>query len=75
MIIKESDFEKKKRESQAKYKLGLFYSNPNDDRFFVPNRWGFGKCDINIAHPMLRKSLFVIGITILLLILIFEYII
>jgi uncharacterized membrane protein len=51
----ETEFEKKRRESQGRYILGLFYCNLNDKRLFVPNRWGFGKMDINIAHPTFHK--------------------
>ena len=75
MIFKESEFEKQKRISQGKYKFWTFYSNPDDDRTVVPNRWGFGRGDINIAHPRFRRMLLFIVILILTLTLIFEYIV
>ena len=67
MIIKESKFEKAKRESEGKYKLGFFYFNENDKRFIVGDRWGLGKGDINIAHPKFRKLLLYLFIGIILL--------
>ncbi len=75
MIFKESEFEKQKRLSQGKYKFWTFYSNPDDDRTIVPNRWGFWRGDINIAHPRFRRMLLFIVILILTLTLIFEHIV
>ncbi|MFC2151238.1 hypothetical protein ACFLSE_01810 [Bacteroidota bacterium] len=67
MIIKESKFEKAKRENEGKYKLGLFYYNENDKRFIVGDRWVIRKGDINFAHPKFRKILLYLFIGIILL--------
>ncbi|RKD85036.1 hypothetical protein [Mangrovibacterium diazotrophicum] len=75
MRLEESNFEKSKRESEGKYKLGMFYSNENDDRVVVPDRWGIGNGEINIAHPKFRRFLLFVVIFILAGVLIFEYII
>jgi uncharacterized membrane protein len=66
------DFDKIKR--QNKYKLGLFYSNPDDKNLLVPARWGIGRMDFNIAHPLFHRILLFIVILIIVLIIVWELI-
>jgi uncharacterized membrane protein len=68
----ETEFEKKRRESEGRYILGLFYCNQNDKRLFVPNRWGFGKMDINIANPTFHKIFIFVLIVLISIVIISE---
>lgn len=58
-----TDLDKAKRRNY--YKFGLFYSNPGDKNLLVPDRWGIGRFDFNIAHPTFRKLLLFIAIIII----------
>jgi uncharacterized membrane protein len=65
MFFRESDFEKRKRERETTFKLGLFYWNPYDKRVFVPDRFNLGLGEINFAHPRVWYFLLILSILII----------